>query len=223
MKTNGKFLNFPITLLRAEKFSPLLNSIFDVGIYLCSISQSFKGSEERKYKQALDYLGIDQKNTNNHISNAMYLLEQIPENSPYTGIEKEMLFDNYKNHKSEFDQMCLRAFLAIKSILGKKEYVKTNKALIFARMFGYSAIKDIPAELTPLQEKYKTRWWMDKVLLELQLNWYLKSLWNHNRGFYLSFDKSIKELAIIIEDDKYITKKRKLQEEKRKAIKSINR
>lgn len=218
MDNNKKYLNIPVPMLKDLHINSksFFSDTFDVGLYL--YSKTLTGSEEKRYKDSLHFLGITQPNIKNGISNAKRVLCRMPEKYPTTGIEKDILFDYYKNEKSDFDIVCLSAFLGIRSILGKKPYDKTNKYLIHARMFGYVTAKELPAKLTPLQEKYKIRWHMDKVLTELQINWHLKVLWNHNRGFYLSFDLSFDEMALLIEKDKQSTKIQRLNELKRKAI-----
>lgn len=213
-----KYLNVPVPMLKDlhSNSKRFFDDAFDVGLYL--YSKTLTGSEEKRYKDSLHFFGITQRNFKNGIVTAKQFLNRIPDKYPTIGIEKDMLFDYYKNDKSDFDIICLSAFLGIRSILGKKPYDKTNKSLIHARMFGYNTAKELPVELTPLQEKYKIRWHMDKLLEELQINWHLKVLWNHNRGFYLSFDLSFDEMAAIIEKDKQIFKIQQLKELKKKAI-----
>jgi hypothetical protein len=213
-----KYLNIPVLMLKElhTNSKSFLSNVFDVGIYL--YSKTLTGSEEKRYKDALKFLRITQAKSKNGLSNAKNILYKMPSKYPIVGIEKDMLFDYYKNEKDDFGIICLSAFLGIRSILGKKPYDKTNKALIHARMFGYVTAKELPAELTPLQEKYKIRWHMDKLMEELQVNWHLKVLWNHTRGFYITFDLSYEEMALIIEKEKQITKFQQLKELKKKAI-----
>jgi len=220
MDNNKKYLNIPVPMLKYlyadnKKF---LNDVFDVGIYL--YSNTLQGSEKKRYNDALHFFGITQPNIRNRISNAKSILNQLPDKYPTTGIEKDMLFDYYKNDKDDFDIICLGAFLGIKSILGTKPYCKTNKALIHARMFGYSTAKELPAILTPIEKKYLLRWHMDNVLLELQMNWFLKTISNHQRGMYLSFDLSLNELAVKSERIKQLSKLQMFKEMKRVAIES---
>lgn len=224
-ENDKKYFNIPVPLLKLlfTDSSGFFQNVFDVGIYLHS--KTLQGSEKKRYKDACTFFEMKTPiDTWINIANAQGFLGSIPDNYPTTGIGRDMWFDFYRNQKDEFDIACLGVFLAIKSIIGKKTYVKTNKAFIHARMFGYNTAGDrpIPNQLTPIQKKYQMRYHMDKVITELEINWHLKTLWNHNRGFYLSFDLSLEEMARIIEKDKYSTKKRKLQEEKRQAIKKVN-
>jgi hypothetical protein len=218
MDNKKKYLNIPVMMLKelytdSKKF---YNDVFDVGIYL--YSKTLKGSEEKRYKDALKFLGITQGYVTVAIKNANNLLSKMPVKYPVTGIDREMLFDYYKNEKSDFDIACLGAFLGIKSIIGTKPFCKTNKAFIHFRMFGYASAKEVPVKLTSIEEKYRIRWHMDKVLLELQTNWYLKLYSNHQRGMYISFDLSLGELALKSEKSKQLTKIKQFKDMKRKAI-----
>jgi hypothetical protein len=218
MEKNKKYLNIPVPMLKDlhTDSKTFLNNVFDVGIYL--YSKTLKGSEEKCYRDALHFFGITQISVRNCIANAKEILCSMPGKYPLTGIETDILWDYYKNDKDDFDIVCLGAFLGIRSILGKKPYDKTNKALIHARMFGYSTMQEMPTELNSLQRKYKLRYHMDKVLRELEISWHLKILWNHNRGFYISFDLSFNELALIIEKRKQLSKIEQIKEMKRKAF-----
>lgn len=200
-----------------------------------------------------------------------------------------MLWDYYDNPKKETDIAYFCAFCAIKSALGDKEYIKTNKSLIIARMFGLVDIKSEEAQekmfsasaaryyliekgshisqarisdaiksgellaeksasgyeiketdlikwavkyadmpepdnsAEQLMQKYSMRYHIDNVLLELQTNWGLKLYSDHSRGFYLSFTKSLEELAVISIEDKAKSKSKILSQEKAKAKESALR
>jgi hypothetical protein len=214
MDKNRRFLNISIALLRelyidSRRFA---NNAFDVGIYI--YSRTLEGDEAKQFKDASSFLNV----TNGNIQNAKRILSDLPAKYPVVGVDRDMLFNYYRYQKTEFEIICLAAFLAIKSIIGKKPYDKTNKIMIHARMFGYTSPKELPEELTPLQKKYKTRWHMDKILQELQFNWNLKILWNHNRGIYISFDLSLDKLAEIVDKQKRKTRLQELKEEKKRAI-----
>ena len=68
-----------------------------------------------------------------------------------------------------------------------------------------------------LQAKYKNRYHIDKVLMELEANWYIKTFSNHIRGMYVSTEKTYLELAEIIEANKKLNKNQVIKDEKRKA------
>ena len=187
----------------------------------------------------------------------------VKKGTPFASVRLKMLWDYYNNPKKEADIAYFCAFCAIKSILGNKEYIKTNKSLVIARMFGLVDVKsgetqekvfsasaahryicsrggcvgvtqitgairsgelmaeksasgyeiqesdlikwavkyaDMPEpdnSSAQLMQKYSMRYHIDNVLLELQTNWGLKLYSDHSRGFYLSFTKSLEELAVI--------------------------
>lgn len=223
MERTERFLNIPIPMLKGlyENSEKFFNDVFDVGIYL--YSKTLEGDENKRYNDALRFLGITQGYVPGAIKNAKSILSNLPEKYPIAGIDKDMLFNYYRNAKTEFELICLGAFLGNKSIIGKKLYDKTNKAMIHARMFGYTSHKDLPKALTPLQKKYKARRQIDKVLIELQLNWNLKIYWNHNRGIYISFDLPLKKLAEIVDKQSRKAKIQELKDEKKRIRESFKK
>lgn len=68
-----------------------------------------------------------------------------------------------------------------------------------------------------LERKYANRYHIDKVLEELQLSWGLKLYSDHIRGMYVSFTKSLDDLAVINELSKKSNKRNNLKEQKRQA------
>ncbi len=74
-----------------------------------------------------------------------------------------------------------------------------------------------------LMQKYSIRYHIDTVLLELQTNWGLKLYSDHSRGFYMSFTKSLEELAVISIEDKAKSKSKILSQERAKAKESALR
>lgn len=216
---NARFVNVPISLMPElyKNCHGFCDKALDVGVYLYSKTLN-EGDEIRKFKDAADYLGVIYNTPINEIIRKAREILSNTEGFPVVGIEMGMLFDYYKNPKKEFEVVCFGAFLGVKSIIGKKPYAKTNKEMIFARMFGFKSPKELPETLTPFQKKYHTRWQMDKILNELRLNWNLKKLWNNNRGIYVSFDLSLEQLAKIAVSDKAKLKLKQLAEEERNAI-----
>ncbi len=144
---------------------------------------------------------------------------------PYAMVTTSVIFDYYKNEKSEFDLMQFAAHAALVSIIGEKPYCKTNKGMILARMFGYASQKavpdPIPAHIAPLYKKYQNRYHMDKLLNKLKSSWYWLFYAYHTRGLYIAkcqsaFDSeaSLKSLITIVESKK---EKRRLNELKLKT------
>jgi hypothetical protein len=136
---------------------------------------------------------------------------EIKPQEPMVSCKLNHLENFYKEEKDEYDKIQLVAYLAIRSILGGKEYVKTNKSHILSRMMGYGSKKMIPSELSDevfqLFDKYTIRYHIDKLIVELQLNWNLLTYSNHNRGIYIALKSeekkmTIEKLALIAEQGK---------------------
>jgi hypothetical protein len=132
--------------------------------------------------------------------------KEIPAKEPMPMLSVKLLFEFRDNEKSEFDIAQLLAYMAIRSILGTKPYVKTNTKHITARMFGYSSHKAKPDELNPaikdLISKYNSRHHMSKLLLQLKLNWHVVIYSRHTRGLYVGINVSLDTLAMAAEKKK---------------------
>lgn len=87
----------------------------------------------------------------------------------------------------------------------------------------YADIPEPDNTAEQLMQKYSMRYHIDNVLLELQTNWGLKLYSDHSRGFYLSFTKSLEELAIISIESKSKSKAQLLSQARTKAKESALR
>ena len=216
------YMNFPISFLE-EAFEDIKNTINNIMHYaIYKHSRSLKiGTEKEKMKDASLFFSTTLGNTEDAILGAKKSISTKNLKTPNVSINMTILWDFYEADKNEFDIACFCAFCAIKSIIGNKEYAKTNKSLITARMFGFSTLEVsgfIPETfISKLKDKYCNRYHIDKVLLTLQTDWGLKLYSDHSRGFYLSFSKSLEDLAIICIEKKTKSKAKLLTEEKAKA------
>lgn len=94
-------------------------------------------------------------------------------------------------------------------------YVK--RANIDKKIFNGSNSMGNKLTNSMLERKYANRYHIDKVLEELQLSWGLKLYSDHIRGMYVSFTKSLDDLAVINELSKKSNKRNDLKEQKRQA------
>lgn len=167
------------------------------------------------------------------ITRAKKILSNTPAGDPWIMVNIERAWDFLKHKKQDFELAQFAAHIAIKSIVGTKPYCKTNKQLILSRMFGYASAKHVPAKLPKdiqlLYDKYSKRWWMDKVLQMVELNWGVK-IYNrpHIKGFYVSTSKNIdmNNLAEMAEKqalkNRIAELKRTKNEARKKALDKIN-
>ena len=283
-------MNFPITILQ-EAFKNIretVDNIMDYATYKHSLGLEF-GNENQRMKEAAHFFNIKFGNIERAMQKAKEIHDSVKKGTPFASVRLKMLWDYYDNPKKETDIACFCAFCAINSILGNKEYIKTNKSLVIARMFGlidskneetqekvfsassahryinsrggcvgvtqitgairsgelmaekstsgyeikeanlikwavkYADIPEPDNTAEQLMQKYSMRYHIDNVLLELQTNWGLKLYTDHSRGFYLSFTKSLEELAIISIESKSKSKAQLLSQARTKAKESALR
>jgi hypothetical protein len=129
----------------------------------------------------------------------------IPPKAIMPMIGKHILFHFRDNNKTEKELAQLLAYIAIRSIIGEKAYVKTNKLLIICRMFGYSSIKAIEGiQVTELYKKYSNRYHIDNTLKALELDWNICIYSNRTRGLFISINNkfSLQKLVEVAEQKK---------------------
>ena len=280
-------MNFPITILQGafKDIRETVDNIMGYATYKHSLGLDF-GNESQRMKESAHFFCIKFGNIEMAMQKAKEIHNSVKKGTPFASVRLKMLWDYYDNPKKEADIAYFCAFCAIKSILGNKEYVKTNKSRVIARMFGLADIKGEDAEekmfsasaarryinsrggcvgvnqitgairsgelmagksasgyeiqesdlirwavkyadmpnpdnsSAQLMQKYSMRYHIDNVLLELQTNWGLKLYSDHSRGFYLSFTKSLEELAVVSIESKSKSKSKLLSQEKAKAKES---
>jgi hypothetical protein len=192
-KDNVRYINFPITLLKGflENRFKCLSDILAFGLWKYHLDY------EVEYKAAIEYfnvkLGCEWKTKAQ--GNELYE-KYLKERPPMAGIELSVYWDfnNRDNHKSEFDQICLLAFLGLKSILGPSAFKKTITNTLLCRMSGETRLESSSQIPEPIR-KYEYRYHLDKIKTELKLNWGLKLYGYHTRGFYFSFQLEFEDLV----------------------------
>ena len=121
--SNKKYFNFPICLLNGfmNNTEAVCNDIIWFVIY--AYCQYYDTDEDT----ACRYFGLNADGA--EIPN-MYVsrFSKIPQNIPYCGIDKEIIFEYKDSYKSDYDKAVLLAYLAIKSILGEKPYYKPDQS-----------------------------------------------------------------------------------------------
>lgn len=151
--------------------------------------------------------------------------KMLQDNNPFFMLNLDLFFKFSKmtyNHEvcpgHEFSIMQLLFYLAIDSIIGKKNFAKTNRKMILARAFGYSRPGDV-SEKCNLYLKYQKRYHFDKTMQELELNWNIITYSNHMRGLYVANKSRInlQELVLHAEQNKRKNRIKQLKNDKQKA------
>lgn len=192
---NEKYFNVPVQLLSGfmQDSTKTLNNIFDFAV--CLKAESLEGTEAKRLRDAASYFSATIGNERKTVENGKRLINSIPANSPMTGISLPIFWDYYKNYKSDFEKVCLLAFLALKSIIGKKAYSIITNNFWLARMDGMvKAVKDI-SELSIEIRKYSNEYQLRKLKYELFDSWSLKFYSYHLRGCYYSFSLTLQSLV----------------------------
>lgn len=130
-------------------------------------------------------------------------------------INKSKLFEFRDENKTEHELMQFACYVAIKSIIGRNKFAKTNIQYILSR-----ALPDAENEAqNALRIKYQKRRKFESIMQALELNWGVKRYSSFMRGFYLATDgkTSIEELALIAESSKKKNRVEKLKNSKRDA------
>jgi len=220
--SNEKYLNFPIQLLK-NAFTDIRQAMNNIMMY-AGYQHTTKlelGEDEEKMKDAGEYLGISWGDPITAYRNGEKLFQEIPKNSPHTGINKGVCFDFYDTPKSDDEIAVLLAYLSLKSIIGPKPYTKTTNDNLIARMGGFASKNDIPGQQLPEPlSKYNTRRKLDKIKIDLQTNWGVNIYARYMRGFYVSFDQnfSLDQLVFEAEKRRKKTEETGLRQRKNEAI-----
>ena len=133
------------------------------------------------------------------------------------GLNTAIWLKYYKDEKTEFEDISFLAFLALKSILGRKTHCKVNNKYWLARMDGKPCSIENYNELSPEIYKYSTEYQTVKIKKALEDSWGLTTYSFHTRGFYVSFELTLEELVYQAEKLKQSNKDREYQAHKKEA------
>lgn len=190
-----RYFNFPIMLMR---MAPNIRQFCDDVMEYCIYAQSMSLNGPNAMRDAARHFNVILGNFAKSERDGRTLYNSIDLPAPMTGISHDLLFTFYKEHKSEHEIAALMAFLAIKSILGKKSYCRVTNEHLLCRMAGYASNKDM-AELPEYLKRYTSRRSMNSLKIELQRNYGLKIYARYTRGFFVSFTMSLEELIREVE------------------------
>ena len=170
----------------------------------------------QRFKRSASFWGIKLGNPEYSFEMGEYLHSQ--KYKTFVGLNKNIFWDFYKNKKTLFDWECLFAHLALKSILGKKEYAKTDNSMFYARMLGKETKKEYEALKKGLNF---TRWHRDTIITELETNWGLKYYSRNIRGFYFGYDIELEKLIQIAESKRENFKREQLKQTKKEILNKL--
>lgn len=131
-------------------------------------------------------------------------------------VKTDILFDMGKN-TNNID--LLRAYIGILSLIGQRSFISTSKPVILSRMIGakskdaYKFFSEDPI-IKKTIDKYKNRYWMDKLLTTLAERKFIMYLARkHDRKLYVSKYMSPMELSELIKSRQFTFNLKKKQNE----------
>lgn len=233
MSSEPTFLNFPIIFLQDafENIEKTMQNVMHYAGYVHTLKLEY-GSSSEMMESAGSYFGITYGNVHSGYENGETLFESVPLKTPMVGINKDVLFDFYKNRKTNDEIAVLLAFLGLKSIIGTKPYVSTNNDFMIARMGGYASKGDVSGYLEALKKDedvklsdflpeplagYTTRRKLDNIKFKLQTEWNINYYSERMRGFLVSIDNVFPLDRLVLETEKRKKKTKQAQLKAKKA------
>lgn len=213
-----KYFEFPVQLLNQmmTKKDKCLDEIADYGIF--KFSEQFEYGEEGSLKHSLKFFGVKVNDFKTFYEKSISLYNSF-DNPPTSSINTKIFWDYYQNEKTEFQKICLLAYLSLRSIARNKPYCKITNEFWFSRMAGH--VQKVPIEDLPeVIKKYSTEHYIKKIKDELKLNWYLVTYAKRTRGFYVTFKLKLDELIYHVEIKK---RKAKAKQQKQKEDDAYHR
>ena len=221
-----RYATVPITLLQNihEDQEATIGQMFDYAIYDRMVKE-FPDIEETELdiqlvEISIEYFGLEPKRLEHKLKTGKLLYDTF-NGTPNASISVSILL-KFQEKKTEFELMVFSFYCAIRSIIGTDAYYhsKTKKGDVdfwFVRAFGYSSKAEF-RESNPTQAekelriKYSKRYWLDKIKLTLQNDWYLVYVSTNKhikmRGYYVSTSMTLEALAKVakVANDKYKSK-----------------
>ena len=221
-----RFFNFPIQMMQGvlegwkEKDEFLRDILyFHIENHAQKIEDlnEYEETEVQRFKRSAEYWGVKMSgNIERSHERGAELLEEFEKSKVFVGISTEIFWNFYQNEKTQFEWECLAAFLALKSILGKKTFCKSNNALLYARMSGNESVTD-------LHSLTFSRFHRDKIILKLEIEWNLKYYSRYTKGFYFGIDTTLQDLIFFAEDRRESFKAKELKKSKDEILKSYQK
>lgn len=218
MGIEKRFLHFPIPLLKGfmEKPSECLDDIFCYAVFSLIINRTVDCIEE--FEKNWEII-ISSEDVSVILKKGEILYNRfLGTNFPYTGLHLST-YNRYQNAENELKNICLLAFLALKSIIQTKAIQNAKMVFILSRMAGSSGKTDnIPEKIKYWME---SRYRRDQVFLQLEKSFGLVRAYKA-RGITYSFTLSQEKLELVLLKEKYRKSRKALTDKKRKAKENAN-
>ena len=207
-RTAKDYLNAPIEIYKGF----LVDSkavLFNVAAYACYELMTAQGFE---FKEAIRYFDLPANMLNDAENKGQQLFTALPRKTAFVGISKAVWLDYLQNDKTELQRACLLAYVAIRSVIGKKKYCKLTNDLMLSRMDGSNKTL---TSFSPEIERYNNHYQCNKIRTELELSWGLVTC--RGKGVFCSYKLTVKALTLEVERNKKAYLIKQLQQDKKEA------
>lgn len=233
MGNRDYYLSFPVQLLREEDIKVIASKAILYGIIDSMVRNELGGMDG--FNCACGIIGINCKDPKEEYTRAWGVYNELNNSIDkvvYVSIKRDMLFEFMKVPKTDFEIDVFRAFIGVKSILGKKPFQKITNGFLVARLAGFSSEKEAIECVSrgfaggvcmenggfKFYQYHGKRYQIDKLKEELEKRYKLKLYGTHTRGFYVSFKMSFKALVMQAEANKKGAKDKAFKDKKKALI-----
>ncbi len=235
MGNRDYYLSFPVQLLREDNIKVIADKAIGYGIIDYMVRHELKGLNG--FNEACYFIGISITDANREqvykATRGVYdALNNSIDKIVYVSIKRDMLFEFMKVPKTDFEIDVFRAFIGVKSILGKKPFQKITNGFLVARLAGFSSEKEATECVSrgfaggvcmenggfKFYQYHGKRYQIDKLKEELEKRYKLKLYATHTRGFYVSFKMGFEALVMQAEANKKGAKDKAFKDKKKALI-----
>lgn len=225
MVDRTEYFNFPIVMLDdfMQDRRKCLSDIVDYTIYkyMHDEIEDFQDNPIESILQAARDMLVTLGNEEQTYLNGETIFNSLNDNLPLVGIRRNVYWDYHDNEKTEFEKIVLLAYLALRSILGNKEYVNVKNDFWFSRMAGSVKKLESMDMLPPRIAKFHTEHYRRKIKTILQLDWGMTHYAHYTKGFNVSWKKDFKWLKYKVESNKLAARAKELKNQQKRESKEV--
>lgn len=229
------YYNVPCILFRDFLKSDMHNErvLADVLYYAVYVEylrlQDKESDEAKRFSMACYNMGCSDQSISNSYDYAIErgeLLYTSGMGEAFCSIDNEKYWRMVNDNPTTEEKALFLAWIALKSIIGNKPYIKTNNALWLSRMDGSSTIKSRPYKKKTIYseeiEKYNSLY-RCRRLRALLFDYYHVSFFSDGvRGFYFSLTLGMEELIRAVKQRPKTDAIGKFNDAKKKALEALN-
>ncbi len=225
IKNEVRYFTFPIGILK-RAFVDINKACDNAMEYACYV----KYAEVEDIKEVENYFQLTFANKEATLKDGKALFDKYGKNCTMVSVNGAIVFEFYKNPKTEFEIATFLAFCGLRSILGTKTYTKTNNEHLIARMAGYGTYREFEeAAVNNYFENFSTpqkiRYQLTERIIrqELGFSWGLEYYSSQSRGFCFSFVIPHDKLVEAVEKSKKSYKLKEKKTSEKETIRAVKK